>query len=68
MDLNTLKRYAKKATNQGSKTDCMALAGKRMAGSIRAMQKIYAVEPYNSLSSLQNIFKKWGKLWSLKLK
>jgi len=62
MHLNTLKRYAKKASKQIEKTDCMALAGKRLTGSIRAMQKIYAREPYNSLSSLQNIFKKWGKL------
>ena len=62
MDLITLKRYAKKASKQITTTDCMALAGKRMTGSIRAMQKINVREPYNSLSSLNNIFRKWGKL------
>lgn len=62
MDLLTLKRYAKKASKQVAKTNDLGLAGKRMAGSIRAMQKIMVLEPYNSLSSLNNIFRKWGKL------
>lgn len=62
MKLNTLKRYAKKASKQVATTDDMGLAGKRMAGSVRAMQKIMALEPFDSLSSLNNIFRKWGKV------
>jgi hypothetical protein len=62
MNLNTLKRYAKKASAQVAKSDDMDLAGKRMAGSVRALQKIMVLEPYDSLSSLNNIFRKWGKL------
>lgn len=62
MNLNTLKRYAKKASAQVAKTDDMALAGKRLSGSVRAMQKIMASEPYDSLASLNNVFRKWGKV------
>jgi hypothetical protein len=67
MNLNTLKRYAKASCNAIVKSaDCDDLdsftVGKRLAGNIRAMQKIYAKEPYNSLSSQKNIFRKWGKL------
>ena len=61
MDLKTLKSYTKKASKQVAKTDDMVLASKRLTGSIRSMQKIYAIEPYDTLSSLNNIFKKWGK-------
>ena len=62
MNLDTLKRYAKKASKQVAKTDDMGLAGKRMAGSVRAMKKIMVLEPFDSLSSLNNVFRKWGKL------
>ena len=67
MDLITLKRYTKKACKQievSAKNEVMdcALISKRMAGSIRSLQKINAREPYNSLSSVGNIIKKWGKL------
>ena len=69
MDLITLKRYTKKACKQIEVSaigewDTMnhALISKRMTGSIRSLQKINAREPYNSLSSVGNIIKKWGKL------
>jgi hypothetical protein len=70
MDLITLKRYTKKACKQievsakNNQWEEMnhALISKRMAGSIRSLQKINAKEPYNSLSSVGNIIKKWGKL------
>jgi hypothetical protein len=67
MDLLTLKRYTKKACKQievSAKKETMdyALISKRMTGSIRSLQKINAKEPYNSLSSVGNIIKKWGKL------
>ena len=69
MDLNTLKRYTKKACKQievSARSEVMdyALISKRMTGSIRSLQKINAREPYNSLSSVGNIIKKWGKLWN----
>lgn len=62
MHLNTLKRYAKKASKQVATTENLDLASKRLTGSVKAMQKIMVLEPYDSLSSLQNVFKKWGKL------
>ena len=67
MDLITLKRYTKKACKQievSAKNEVMdyAFISKRMTGSIRSLQKINAREPYNSLSSVRNIIKKWGKL------
>ena len=67
MDLITLKRYTKKACKQievSAKNEVMdyTLISKRMTGSIRSLQKINAREPYNSLSSVGNIIKKWGKL------
>jgi hypothetical protein len=62
MNLNTLKRYAKKASKQVEKSADYRVISKRLAGSVRAMQKINACETYNSLSSLNSIFKKWGKL------
>jgi len=67
MNLNTLKRYARasaKAIEKSANGDNFdfAIIGKRMTGNIRAMKKINALEPYNSLSSIGNIMKKWGKL------
>jgi hypothetical protein len=67
MKLNTLKRYARasaKAIEKSAISDNFdpVIIGKRIAGNIRAMQKINTLEPYNGLSSVNNIMKKWGKL------
>jgi len=71
MHLNTLKRYARKSAKwieQSAKNnDGFIKMGdtkisNRLSGNIKAMKRIYAIEPYNSLSSVGNIMRKWGKL------
>ena len=67
MKLNTLKRYARASAKQivkSAESDNfdLAIIGKRIHGNVRAMQKINALEPYDSISSVGNIMKKWGKL------
>jgi len=66
MHLNTLKRYARKSAKwiQASADNDADIVkvGNRLTGNIKAMRRINALEPYDSLSSVGNIMRKWGKL------
>jgi len=66
MHLNTLKRYARKSAKwiQASADNDADIVkvGNRLTNNIKAMRRINALEPYDSLSSVGNIMRKWGKL------
>jgi len=66
LDTKTLKSYAKKASKDITKragsgdTDSTKFTN-RASSHIKAMKKIYDKEPYDTSSSLKNVYKKWGK-------
>jgi hypothetical protein len=67
MHLNTLKRYARKSSkwimDSANREDRdLAKIGNRLSGNVKAMKRIYALEPYDRGSPSYCVMRKWGKL------
>ena len=66
MHLNTLKRYARKSSKwiQASADNDADIVkvGNRLTGNIKAMRRIYDLEPFDRGSPVRCVMRNWGKL------